>query len=828
MYQKLSVVVVLLFATVFNCYGISKSDSIDVLLAKEKSPQIRIALLNSNARAVLRSNPSQALVYNAQALAYFGNEQKEMADSLYLENLFTLGLYYSRIQLNDSVIYIQGMVFNLAKDEYEIIAARAVNERAISFESLGNYTQALNDYFTALKLYEKVDDDRGVMHELMNIGLIYQYQKKYNQAISLYNRAIKIGEKIRDEEGSVGVYNNLAIVYLEQKKFALSLTCFEKVLAFDLSSGDSANIADSYNNIGAANQGLNRYNEALKYYDASLKIKHSLDDYEGYANTCNNVASVYLDKKSSETLTWLKKAEEIGVKYKLNAIMLENYRIARLHYTNENDHKKALEYADLYYALQDSMKLGELVLQTENVQKQYELEKRAKELVIKDAEIAESRYKEWIYLLILCVILIAAAYLYYTMHKAKAMNVQLKLHKEEIVKMNDDLIKKNSEAESARHEAEQAVKAKSQFLSVMSHEIKTPLNAIIGISNLLGENEPREDQKENILVLQRSSDNLLTLLNDILDYNEIESGKVKAELVDFSLKQQMNQLFNLFRAKTQQKAIDLLFEYDDRIPERLTGDSFHLNQILLNLMSNAVKFTNKGFVKIAVKLYAHHENTYTIGFSISDTGIGIPLHKLNSIFDPFTQADSQTTRKFGGTGLGLSISKKLLGFFDAQMQVKSQVDTGSEFSFIIKFNEGRNKAETNSVQVSVDSEPVNDLTGRRILVVEDNTVNVFVIRQFLARWNAEITIADNGEKAIEKYIQQKHDVVLMDLHMPVMDGFEATRQILSIDPSARIIAITATHEEEIKEQIKSAGMLDIILKPFQPDDLVKKIRNVIA
>lgn len=377
MYQKLLVTVALLFGAVLSCHGISKADSIDLLLAKEKSPLVKVALLNARSRAVLRSKPEEALEYNKQALAYFDDLQNEDADSLYLENLFTLGLYYSKMQLNDSVIYVQGRVYNLAKDKYGMLAARAVNERAISYESLGNYTQALTDYFTALKLYEKVNDDRGVMHELMNIGLIYQYQKKYNQAISLYNRAIKIGETIKDEEGGIGAYNNLAIVYLEQKKFDLALTCFSKVLAFDLSSGDSANIADSYNNIGAANQGLKRQGEALKYYEASLRIKHLLDDYEGYANTCNNIASVYLDQGSPKTLEWLKKAAEIGNKYKLNAIMLENYRIARLYYGNINDHKKALEYADLFYALQDSMKLGELVFQTENVQRQYELEKKA-------------------------------------------------------------------------------------------------------------------------------------------------------------------------------------------------------------------------------------------------------------------------------------------------------------------------------------------------------------------------------------------------------------------------------------------------------------------
>lgn len=826
MYQKLLVAVALFFGASFSCYGISKADSIDALLAKERSPRDRAILLNANARLALKSDPSQALAYNTEALSYFQDLKKETTDSFYLENLFTLGLYYSRMQLNDSVIYIQGKVFNRAKGEYDILAARAVNERAISFESLGNYMQALNDYFTALKLYEKVNDDRGVMHELMNIGLIYQYQKKYNQAISLYNRALKIGERIKDEEGGISAYNNLAIVYLEQKKFDQALTCFTKVLLFDLGTGDSANIADSYNNIGVVNQGLKKQDEALKYYEASLRIKYSLNDYEGYANTCNNVASLYLDQKSPKTLDWLKKAAEIGLKHKLNAIMLENYRIARLYYTNNSDYRNALEYADLHYALQDSMKLGELAFQTENVQKQYELEKGAKELVIKDAEILERKYKEWIYLLVVFVVVIAAMYLYYTMRKTKTMNVQLNLHKEEIVKINSHLVQKNNEAEKARLDAEEAVKAKSQFLSVMSHEIKTPLNAIIGIAHLLGENDPRQDQKENINVLQRSSDNLLTLLNDILDYNEIESGKVKAEFVDFELKQQVNQLFNLFKAKAQHKAIDLILEYDDRIPGRLTGDSFHLNQILLNLMSNAVKFTSKGLVKLIVKLNSVNENDCTLDFCISDTGIGIPQHKLDTIFDPFTQADSKTTRQFGGTGLGLSISKKLLGIFHTELHVKSQVNAGSEFSFTIKLNRSENKAVADSSNHI--SETPGDLTGRRILVVEDNTVNVFVIRQFLTRWNAEITIAENGEQAINKYSQQKHDVVLMDLHMPVMDGFEATKQILSIDPYAKIIAITATHEEEIKEQIRVAGMLDIILKPFQPDDLVKKIRQVLV
>lgn len=827
MYRKLVVTVCILLEAAFCCYGTGKNDSIQVLLASQKTIPSKVALLNAYAAKTVNSDPAAALEYYYQALTLLQTAAlAEEYDSLHLENLYTLGLYYSRMQLNDSVIYIQGKVFDAAREKYRQLAARAVNERAISFESLGNYKQALTDYLQALNIYEDINDNRGVMHELMNIGLIYQYQKKYTDAVGLYNRAIQIGQKINDHDGVTGTYNNLAIVYQEQKQYHKALTYFKKVLEFDLMQGDSSNIADSYNNIGVVLHGLLKYDEALAYYHKSLGIKKALDDYEGYANTCNNVASLYLDKKSPETINWLSKASEIGITHKLNGIMLENYRIARLYYTSQQDYKKAMEFTELYYVLQDSMKLAELQLQTENVQKQYELEKRSKELAIKDAEISEREYKEWIYLLLAGLAAGVALYLYYSMRRARVVNRQLRLHKEKIVKINDDLVQKNQEAEKARKQAEEAIKAKAQFLSVMSHEIKTPLNAIIGISNLLDENEPRPDQKENINMLQRSSGNLLTLLNDILAYNEIEAGKVKPDLVVFDPEKITIRLAELFKPKAHKKGIAFDFKYDERIPARLTGDSFHLNQILMNLLSNAVKFTNTGKVTFEVKMNSLNETECILRFIIQDTGIGIPQHKMNTIFDAFTQVDLKSTRQFGGTGLGLSISKKLLAMFDTELKVKSEINAGSEFSFNIALKPGAEEEDISPVTDKPKS--ADDLKGKHILVVEDNAVNVFVIRQFLMKWNAEVAVAENGELAIMKCNERDYDAILMDLHMPVVDGFEATRQILAKKPSAKIIAITATHEEEVRDQIKEAGMVDLVLKPFKPDDLLNKIKSVLV
>jgi PAS domain S-box-containing protein len=372
---------------------------------------------------------------------------------------------------------------------------------------------------------------------------------------------------------------------------------------------------------------------------------------------------------------------------------------------------------------------------------------------------------------------------------------------------------------SAKEEALQLSRAKDMFISVMSHEIRTPLNAVIGMSHLLLEGDPLESQKENLNVLKFSADNLLTLINDVLDFTKIETGNVELEQAEVDLRKMLQSITASLQYQTKEKNIYLDARIDEAVPEIVIGDSTRLSQILLNLTSNAVKFTDKGGVKIELQVIDQTQRNVRVRFSVTDTGIGIANDKLNTIFESFKQADTSTTRKYGGTGLGLAISKRLIELHDSRINVDSEPGKGSTFWFTLTFNKARSK-KSNSSNVE---------TGLSIsvLVVDDNQINRLLINKILTKWGATIDFAENGVQAVSKVESNKYDVVLMDIHMPEMGGLEAT-QIIRNKPEPYfkqlpIIALTASMLTSQMGDIGNAGMNDYILKPFEPKVLFEKL-----
>ncbi len=375
----------------------------------------------------------------------------------------------------------------------------------------------------------------------------------------------------------------------------------------------------------------------------------------------------------------------------------------------------------------------------------------------------------------------------------------------------------------ARIKAEEASMARQRFLSMMSHEIRTPLNGIIGTAHLLAREDPRADQKEYLDTLVFSGNHLLSLVNDILDFSKIEADKIEFESIDFNIRELLSGLLKIFTYRATDKDIVLNSEVSDLIPLFLKGDPVRLNQILTNLIGNAIKFTEKGQVGINISLL-HKEKEVTCRFIVSDTGIGIPEDKLTTIFELFSQADSNTTRRFGGTGLGLAITKKLVELQNGKIEVKSTPGIGSSFIFDMTFGISFKQLQSEESKTVDNLKP---LDGIRILLVEDNKINQMIATKFLKRWNATVLHAENGLEAFNMIQQHIFDIVLMDLQMPVMDGYEASAKIrqLSGDYFAHlpIIALTASSLLEVKDGITSAGMNDIINKPFIPENLNNKI-----
>jgi PAS domain S-box-containing protein len=376
----------------------------------------------------------------------------------------------------------------------------------------------------------------------------------------------------------------------------------------------------------------------------------------------------------------------------------------------------------------------------------------------------------------------------------------------------------------ARQKAEEAAQSKQIFMSTMSHEIRTPLNEVIGITNLLMQGHPREDQMDFIKTLKFSGNHLLTLVNDVLDFNKMESGKIVFEQTQFNLSDFLDEIMRSYSFRSKAKNLSFDLKKDRNLPAEVIGDPIRLNQILSNLLSNALKFTNHGSINVVVRELNRKGSQSRIEFTVTDTGIGIPKEKHSVIFDGFTQASPDTTRQYGGTGLGLAICKKLIELQGGTIHISSEPDKGSTFRFAISLGISEKSGEYQRSEVQ---ENYTGLEGKKILVAEDNKINFFVANKFLTGWGVKVTHAENGQMAIDKLMVEDFDLILMDLQMPIMDGIEASRIIRKSDnykiKNIPIVALTAAIMSESHDKIEDLHINDYVLKPFKPHDLFERI-----
>ena len=375
---------------------------------------------------------------------------------------------------------------------------------------------------------------------------------------------------------------------------------------------------------------------------------------------------------------------------------------------------------------------------------------------------------------------------------------------------------------NAKEKAEQASKSKADFLSTMSHEIRTPMNGLSGTIDYLLDENPRQDQIDSLKLMRHSCESLLVILNDILDLSKIEEGHVEFDQREFSLREVCQHIMSTYTQRAEQKSIKLNLDLKDNVPDLLIGDPVRLSQILNNLVSNAIKFTLHGQVELKVQLLDESNSKAKLRLTVQDTGIGIAKGNIDKIFDRFTQVHDQSHNTLSGTGLGLSISKKLLQLVGSDLIAESELGTGSTFYFDVFFNKSEKK-ETK--QYKEENGPIN-LEGIKILLVEDNQINQIVAAKFLKKWNCEVVFADNGEQALDQVMMHEFDLILMDIQMPIMNGYQAAEAIRQMPGKLKeipIIALTADVLPEVREEALRVGMNDLMTKPFNADKLYQII-----
>jgi len=668
--------------------------------------------------------------------------------------------------------YIQKAIeFAEAKKNYQAQADAYSFLGNVYFE-LKKYPDAIQTYNKSISLYKSQKPTSNQAYTYYNLGLCYIEKKEYAKAEDYFKEAEKIYETIDIPKAKEMINLQKGIVYRAKGENQLALAILNTVIINPDEEDLFKTKAEALYQIGLIEVENNRFNLALNYLNKALELSSKNKNLELKAKVARTLSEVY------------EKMIDVDNSFQF---MKQHLRIRD---SIQELNSKRIGTEDFL-----SFKEAERLKSIDQMDRENKEQQRA------------NKFSKLISILSIALISILSL-------------LSLSLYKNNIIRSQSNklLQDKNSELQLAKDKAEKASKARAEFLSTVSHELRTPLNAINGITHLLLEEKPKKSQLQYLTSLKFSGDYLLTFINDILEINRVESENIEIESINVNVKQLLSDLHNSFKDLASKNNNDFELELDESIPENLIGDPIKLSQIFINLINNALKFTKNGKVNVSAKMLKNENDISSIRFEISDTGIGIPLENQKTIFESFSQGSVEINRKYGGTGLGLAIVKRLVDLLGGEINLTSAVGIGSTFSFDIDFELGQ--------QTFVEVKKQYDesvFANKKVLVVEDNKINQMITKKMLENKEIICELIDNGEEAVEMIRNNGYDLVLMDVHLPGINGTIATERIREFNKKLPIIALTAISLNENREMLLSFGMNDVVTKPFNPDNFYKVI-----
>jgi signal transduction histidine kinase/CheY-like chemotaxis protein/lipopolysaccharide biosynthesis regulator YciM len=811
------------------------SESYNTLGKDENARELANEALKKAENESYKSGAAKALYIIGDILIKAGNNNKSLEyynKSLKIYNEIDDNQSQSKVLIKIGIAYKVASDYKPCLENYRksMIVAEKSNDSlnlAVALNCIGDYygevgplDSALTYDYRALMINEQINNRAGIGASCACLGFTYRRLQNYNKAFYYCLKAIEISEEIGNKRRLGMNYTSLGVIYLESGDNEKALSSFFEALKIFQILNWKLNIQETFDRIGETYFRMGENNKALDYYFKSLKLSKELD--LKHTKLLIKIGKLYRTLgRFQVAMDYVNKSLAVANIIGNDEMKTKGYEELSEIYFAKGDYKKALENFRLFKQFNDTVFNKSVMSQIIEMQTKYETDKKEKEIKtleyaakLRELELFKQRnYRNYSLAGSLFILALATVFLYGYRQKAR-LNKELTEKSGQMRILNQDL-------SIAKEKAEVANQAKSTFLANMSHEIRTPMNAILGYTEILSRSAIDAQQKEYLASLNSSGRTLLELINDVLDISKIEAGKSELLYMPFNIIHTINDIVNIFKLKVNQKGLQLIIELSENLPEYIVLDELKVRQVLINLIGNAVKYTDKGYIKIAAFAVANTEEQTNLTIAIHDTGIGIPEAYRNKIFEAFEQADSHDNNKYGGTGLGLAISKLLVEQMNGQIFIESKENQGSIFKIVFKEVAISREATMEKQKFHLIPESIKFNEGI-VLLVDDNFDNRNIIKGYLNNYPFEVIEAGNGKEALELLNRIKPDIVLMDIHMPVMDGYETLNLIRENTEYSNIpvIAITASAFLEDEQRAAQFGFNDYLRKPISLGDLM--------